>query len=371
MRRPRPGDLLLPAFIVGGIGLAVIAVALATTPEPAIRAWHAAAILVLGLSLGAIVVMMIAALTGGAWSLALRPPLLAMAGMLPLGLAAMLVPALGMTTLLPWIGADAAVPEKLARKLIYFSPALQIGRLLLYGSAFMLIGSLVGAFGRTPYPRRLAQLSVIGLIVYALAITFFSTDWLLALDPLFSSTVYGMLEASGELVGAFAAGVLTLWLAGWLDKSDESAPGVLVAEDLANLLFGFDLIWVYLAFMQWLVVWSGDLPDEIGWYLARSAGLWQALLFALLALHAGLPIVALLSRRLKRSPRGLAAIAAAILLGHVVGVAWRVGPAPHASGALAASLMLAAFAGLGGVWTGGTSWLMLGRPRPRWRKVNV
>jgi len=331
------------------VALLVLLAGFFFAPAATIGSWLAADLAVLGLSLGALLVLMIHDLSVGRWGEALRPPLLAMAIALPFPLIWLLAPIFGVERVLPWIFAN---PESLAdevrKKLVYLDPAFLIGRTIVIAAIWLAILWVVALRPDNRAASRKTW-SVVGLVVYAVTMTFFATDWMVALDQKFYSTIYPMLEAGGELAGAFAAGVLGLYLLAPDSLRAETADKVRLSEDLANLLFGFVLLWVYLAFMQWLIVWSGDLPEEIGWYLTRSSGPWPFVLWAIILLHGVVPTAGFLSRRLKRSPRGLALLALSVLAGHLLDVVWRIQPA-FPTGVLSLVITIAAFVALGGLW---------------------
>ena len=117
------------------------------------------------------------------------------------------------------------------------------------------------------------------------------------------------------------------------------------------MLFGFMLTWAYLAFMQWIVVWAGDLPNDIGWYLRRGTGGWGILLWLVVLLQFALPFLAFLARAIKRSHRGLVWLATVVLAGHIVETVWRVRPALAAPRLSLAWLDLAAPIAVGCLWT--------------------
>ena len=96
---------------------------------------------------------------------------------------------------------------------------------------------------------------------------------------------------------------------------------------LGKLLFAAVVLWAYLAFMQLLVAWMGDLPDEAAWYLPRLAGGWGLFGLAVLVGHFVLPFALLLGRAAKRAPRVLAATALLVLIAHAADLAWLILPA--------------------------------------------
>jgi hypothetical protein len=361
-----PERVVLPGLVAGGSGLVCFTAGVVLAPPVAVRSWLVAALFFLGLSLGALIVLMIHNLTGGRWGDLIRPQLLAMMSALPWTLLAMAVPLVRPADILGWTtSAPAALPPAVRAKLGYFAPFFLSARTII-----ALVLWVVIALAIATRPQRSSEArtwSIAGLIVVMVTTLFFTTDWMLAPEPEFYSTIYAVLELSGEVVGAFALAILVLFLLGGLDRQPAVDRDTLISEDVANLFFGFILLWVYLAFMQWLIVWSGDLSDEIGWYLRRGSGVWLVLLIALLILHFAIPFAALLSRRVKRSPAALAVVAAIVLGGHLVDVIWRLAP-PMVSGLAGGTIAVASFAAIGGVWVAGVAWELGGRPSAaRWR----
>jgi hypothetical protein len=181
-----------------------------------------------------------------------------------------------------------------------------------------------------------------------------------SLEPDFYSTIYPMLVASEQLVAALAA---TILLAGRLDAGPGGEARSTLGEDLGKLLISAVFFWGYLAFMQWIVIWSGNLPDEIGWYLVRMNGGWQVLLWAIVCLGFAVPFVGLVSRPGKRDPRWLAAIVGATLLGQMLEGVWRIAPAFPPSGLMLAMLVPAALL-IGGAGLFATNYLLARQRHP-------
>jgi hypothetical protein len=351
--RLRIGSTVL---VVAGVGLILTLAGFWLAPSAAMGGWLAADLFLLGLSLGAFVLLMIYHLTGGRWGAAMRPALAAMTAALPLPLAGMLVPVLGLAGVLSWPGVAAeTLPERAPHKLFYLDPTFVLGRTVLCAIVWIGLLLLFGLIGMRRTHRWGSAPSIVGLAAYALTIAFFSTDWMVGLDPTFSSRMHPFLEASGEIVGAFAASIVVLHAIGALSAKIQPADGVRPVENVANVFFGLILLWAYLAFTQWLAMRFGAHPGGGGWFIRRSVGVWRLVLIAVVVLHAILPIACLLKRRLKRSPRALARLAGAVLFGHFLDVVWRILPAFPAPGA-AAAMMLAALAGLGGLWVAVVAW---------------
>jgi len=201
--------------------------------------------------------------------------------------------------------------------------------------------------------RRLARsratspvsLSAGGLISYVLCMNFASTDWVMSLDPEWYSTVFVIVFITGQFLAALA--LMTALLCGF---SSRSAVPAKVFHDLGNMLLAFVIFWIYVAFAQLLIIWSGNLPKEISWYLPRSRGGWQWLALVLMIGEFLLPFALLLSRETKRQPRRLAIICLGIILAHVLNNFWLVAPAFHPDGFRVHWLDATELVALGGFW---------------------
>jgi hypothetical protein len=110
------------------------------------------------------------------------------------------------------------------------------------------------------------------------------------------------------------------------------------------------MLWAYLAYAQLIVIWSADLPHEIGWYLHRIAGAWRWIAVALLLFHFFAPFCFLLFRPVKRNPHFLVGIAAIIFLAHIVDLWWMVAPSVYQIGFHISWMAPAAFIAIGGIW---------------------
>jgi hypothetical protein len=123
-------------------------------------------------------------------------------------------------------------------------------------------------------------------------------------------------------------------------------------HDLGKLLLAFVMLWAYLSFSQFLIIWSGNLPEEIPWYIRRLGSGWQWLALVLVVFHFALPFLLLLSRDLKRNARTLGMVAVGVLLVRIVDLFWLVGPdlKGHGHGLAVHWMDLAATVALGGAW---------------------
>ena len=164
---------------------------------------------------------------------------------------------------------------------------------------------------------------VLGL--YGITVTFGSFDWLMSLDPHWFSTIFGVLIVAGQAVTALSFAIVVLALLVQVPPFS-----LLVTqghfEDLGNLLLSAVIFWAYIAFMQYFIIWSGNLPEDVLWYLHRLEGGWNWIPLGLLFFHFIVPFLLLLSGRVKRDPRRLAAIALLVLFADLMHLYWLVAP---------------------------------------------
>ena len=159
----------------------------------------------------------------------------------------------------------------------------------------------------------------------------------MSLEPRFNSSDFGM------IVGAQDA-LLALSIAVGVTAAVPST-----RDDLGRLLLSVLVLWAYLDFMQLLIVWQSDLPHEAAWYLRRIHGPWGVLTAVLAVGHFLLPFAALLVPPLRRSPRGIAAVAGLLVLMAVLRGWWLVLPA---AGRAPGWIDLAAVLAIGGLSAG-------------------
>lgn len=342
-----------------GLGLAALALTLAgaffSGPQ-FYRSYLFAYLFWAGMALGCLALLMLQYLTGGGWGLAIRRILEAGTRTLPL-VAVLFVPvALGMKALYVWAQPEAvAADELLQHKAAYLNAPFFLARAGFYfavwlGLAWLLHrGSLAEERGEAGAMRRLRVLSAPGLIAYGLTATFASVDWVMSLEPHWFSTIYGVLFIVGQALAALALAVVVLQrLSGQPPLKEVVTRGHF--HDLGNLLFAFVMLWAYVSFSQFLIIWSGNLPEETPWYLHRLGHGWQWISLALVVFHFAVPFLLLLSRRTKRAAATLAMVAIGLLLMRAVDLFWLVMPNFYGDSLRVHWLDVTALAGIGGVW---------------------
>ena len=149
---------------------------------------------------------------------------------------------------------------------------------------------------------------------------------MMSLDPRWTSTIYGVMVITGDALATLAMMiVVSLLLRTARPMSEMATPGRL--NDLGNLMLAFVMLWAYMSFCQFLIIWSGNLSEEIPWYLRRTRGGWQWVALALILVHFFLPFFVLLLRESKRHPKYLLRVAVCILVMHWVDLIWLIIPA--------------------------------------------
>lgn len=361
----------LVAAAAGAVCFAVLAFTPLAGPHPLTQAavsYSVAFHFWLAVPLGCLVVLMIHYLTGGAWGVLLRPVLEASARTLGL-LAVLFLPLagalfLGASSPYPWARpleyvARGEVLEELREKTWLLNPPFVLARAAIYFAVWLALAYFLRAWakrwraGDAAAGGRLPALSGPGLVLYAVTVTFAAIDWVMSLEPFWTSTMYPPLYAIGQVTAGFAfATAAAVLLSKYPPLAGRVTPKHL--RDLGGLLLTFVMLWAYLAFSQFLLVWAGNLPDETPYYLKRMRGGWEWVGIALIALHFAVPFLLLLFRDVKDNGAALLAVALGVLVMRFVDAVWWVEPAfPHEGAAPYWLLDVSAFVALGGVWVWG------------------
>jgi hypothetical protein len=354
------------ALIVALVGLAAAVFGAIASPVSFYRAYLIAFIFVLAVPMGSLALLMIQHLSGGGWGVATRRTLEASARTLPL-IALLFIPvAFGMHHLYEWTHLDVVAKDPILQwKAPYLNTPFFLVRAALYFVLWIALALLLTKWSkdqdaRGGDDRRLRLLSGAGILLYGLSITFAAVDWVMSLDPHWYSTIFGMILMVSEGLSALA---FTIVMSFYLSRR---APmqHVLTPQrfhDLGKLLLGFVMLYAYLAFSQFLIVWSANLPEEVPWYLARSRAGWTWL-SAILALgHFVFPFGLLLLRDMKRNAGRLAGLAVFILGMRFVETLWLIAPQFQHDGLTSAWLAAAITLGLFGLWLVVFCWNLKGR----------
>jgi len=298
-------------------------------------------------SLGCLALLLLHHVFRAEWGRAVLPALEAGAKTLPL-MMILFAPVLlgGMAELYPWFrpedAGDMAQHRGAYLNMPFFAARFAAYFVVWIGLAVFLTASSRRHLSSAVAEQMRTNVSAPGLALFVLTVTFAVTDWVMSTEQQWSSTIFGVWFITGQALSAVA--LAALWYAG----RGGVAPRVL--RDLGNLMLAFTLMWAYISLSQYLIIWSGNLPEEASFYLRRSHEGWQALGLLLIIGQFLVPFLALLSGKTKRSPSGLALVALWTLLMRAVDVYWIVSPSVRPGGALPSLFDLLAFGALGGLW---------------------
>lgn len=323
-------------------------------------------------TLGCLAILMMTNIVGGRWGFVIRRPLEAGTCLFPLT-AVLGIPLLvwGIPRLYAWGNAAVRAQDEHLRNHVYLQTSGFIYRYIVYFFAWITLAWFINKYSalqdRAPdlvTKRRLEAVSGPGLVIFVFTVTFASIDWLMSLDPHWSSTIYGFLLIAGQALAAISFVIVVLVI---LQKAP-SMNSILQARhyhDLGKLMLTFVMLWAYFSFSQFLLIWAGNLPEEIKWYLVRAHGGWWWVGMALIFLHFALPFVLLLSRDLKRSPRRLVLLATFMIVMRWVDIFWLIAPNPlpgRPHGVSFDWLDIILTLAIGGLWLGAYFWQLGKRP---------
>jgi len=352
----------------GAAGAVVSAIGGMMHPAQFFQSYLMAYMFVLGLTLGSLALAMVHQLSGGAWGVVIRRPAGAATRVLPIVTVLFLPIVLGMHDLYEWTHEDVVARDPiLAGKQVYLNTTFFLARAALYFAGWNAVSYFLNRWSleqdRTGNPRlarRMQRLSGGGLLVYGLFVTFASFDWLMSLAPHWFSTIYGVLIMGGQALTAMAFLIVVLvWLSRRPPLRDIVAPSHF--HDLANLMLAFVMLWAYFSFSQYLIIWSGNLPEEITWYLHRMQTGWRGVAVALVVFHFAVPFALLLSRRIKRAANTLLAVALAILVARLIDLFWLIAPEFHQDGLVVSWMDVVVPVTLVSIWLAAFVWQLRGR----------
>jgi hypothetical protein len=345
------------SLLVGALFALVSLAGLASDPAQFFRSYLVAFADVLGVALGSLAILMLHHMSGGAWGLVIRRILEASSRTIPL-VALFAVPLfLGLRHLYPWADPSRVAGDEILRhRAVYMNPtgvAIRLAVSLLLWTLFaQALSRMSKKQDEAPDPgleRKMQLVAAPGLAVYCLLVTVVAIDLLMSLDPHWFSAIYGVYVVGGQALSGLAFTlVVCLFLARKGPMEDILQPRHV--HDLGKLLLAFTMLWAYFALSQFLIIWSGNLPEEIGFFRDRLTGGWGVVSLALALFHFAVPFVFLLSRNFKRDIGKLVWIAGLLLFMRWVDLFWLVSPAFHPGKLSLHWLDLTTAVALFGIW---------------------
>ena len=317
-------------------------------PDQFYSAWLAGFWFLLSLPLGALALLMIWDLTGGAWEAIARLPLAAMAATMPLFILYFLPVIAGMQRLYPWLPPEAAPGLHnhwyLNSEFFFIRAAVYLVLWNGFAAWRVLRPALPDGEGA---PGSWQLLSAIGLALLGFSVTFASFDWLMSTEPSWFSSIYGMNSGAGQMLVCLAAAVILIALAGPPRGMARDAFAQRLAS-LVMILLAVLVFWAYTAFSQWLIIWEENLRTEIRWYVERWRGAWASVLYGLALAHFLVPFMCLVWTPAKRRPGLVASMGLLLMVSDLVYVWWLLLPSlQHARFTWLHPLVAL---GMGGLW---------------------
>ena len=292
----------------------------------------------LGVALGSMAILMIRHLTGGGWGMVIRRILGAAMRTLPL-LAVLFIPLIfGMRSLYIWARPLELVADKHLREHLeditktYLTTNGFIIRAIIYFAIWNLLSFLLShwsrqtdAAGAPDNTQKFKAVAGPGLILYGFTISFAAIDWVMSLDPSWISTIFGLVILIGEVLSAMCfAVVVERILFNYKPMSEMLKPDFV--HDHGKWMLTFIMVWAYFNYSQWLIIWAGNLPMEISYYLRRLNGGWGYVGLFIVIFHFAIPFAILLSRPFKRNIRKLVWLAVWLMVMRYVDLFWVIEP---------------------------------------------
>ncbi len=236
------------------------------------------------------------------------------------------------------------------------------GRYIVYFGVFGLIGFTILRWAKSfeahddeASKRKLVGLSAPGIVIWAILMTFFATDWVMSIEPTWASSMFPVVFGMNQILTTLAFSTLLFYS---LTKGKADILAIVKDKfriDIGSLILGFTMVWSYASFCQYMLIWAGNLPEEIAYYLKRGGGTepngWLYLAYFLMIFHWLTPFIVLLFREIKLNPKAMQCMTALLLIVCAADVIWWLVPAvPHEHGNLHVIMALAAIIGVGGLW---------------------
>lgn len=357
------------ALGAGAIFLILSAIGWYLNPPQFLHSYLVAFWFWLALTLGCLAVLMIHYMVTGRWGYLARRPLEAGSRAVPL-MALFFIPILiSLSGLYKWANPVTLASLDLAPfKRAYLNTPFWVVRAIIYFAIWWLWVYLLNrwssqedANGGSRYFDRMRHLSGPGLVLFGFTITYAAVDWVMSLEPGFFSTIYGMIFMVVPALLGVALVVLVLTV------FSRQEPFTTLAEpkrfnDYGNLLLVFIMLWAYLQFDQFLIIWAGNLQDEIPWYVVRARGTWGGVAVALFLFHFAVPFLLVLQRAVTRRNRVLAVVCILLVVMEAVDLYWMISPAFAPQGPQLSWLDPVTFLGIGGIWVAFFAWQLKRRP---------
>lgn len=362
----RGGAAIAIAGGLGAIGLALWMVGLALDPRHALFAYLTAWSFAAFLAVGALVFLAAGHAMNATWVVAVRRLAEAVVAIMPVLLVGAVPVLIGADELYPWVNPPASLTAHELHQLHHKQPWLDLplfaARAATYFVVWIGAAWVLRAWSLRPRERngRERAFSSAALPLIGIAVTFAAFDWLMSLEPLWLSTMFGLYVFAGGFLAALALITLLAWLARRRALRDDLTEQHFYA--MGRLLLAFVVFWAYCGYFQAMLIRIADLPAEVTYFLRRVEGGWLVVSYVLILGHFAAPLAVLLIRRWKLVPGAMAAVSGWLLVMCYVDAYWLVMPAMDGHGAAPDWLELCALVGVSGACVAFAAWRQRGRP---------
>ena len=356
------------ALLAGIAGVLLAITGFVLDREQFLRSYLYAYVYWTGMSLGCMGILLLHHVVGGKWGMVIRRMCEAGTRMLPYMFLLLIPVLLSIPTLYVWARPEAVNDANIQTKAAYLNVPFFIGRTVFYFAIWFLYSHRLNKWsaeqdrtGDEQLIGKMRSFSAPGLVVFVMTATFAFIDWIMSLEPHWFSTIYGAMFLIGEVLESFAFVIaLAIVLARWSPLKEYMTPQHL--HDLGNLMFAFMVLWAYLSFSQFIIIWAGNLPEEIPWYLRRLNGGWGWVALTLVIFHFATPFVLLLMRGIKRHTDRLFRVCMLMIAIRLVDVYWVVEPSFYNQQLKVHWMDFATPLAVGGLWLAGYFWQLKSRP---------
>ena len=321
------------AMVMMFVGAIAFAVTLMKSPDRAWFAYLTGFMYFFIIAIGGLFFTSIQHLTKAGWSVNIRRFSESFTAYLPVAFVAALGLLFGGHHLWEWFDkAKVASDELLQHKSGYLNPTFFVVRLVLFFGLWLFFANKLVGFslrqdktGEEGLTQKTVPWSIAFLLTFALSFSLFGVDLLMSLQPHWFSTIYGVYLFGGLFQSTMATMILLIQhcrnrglLTGYVDENH--------MHDLGKFMFAFTVFWAYIAYSQYMLIWYANLPEETIFFLPRVSGPWMFMSAGLLLFKFVVPFLALLSRRAKRNPTMLGAVAILILFMQYIDLHWLIYP---------------------------------------------
>jgi len=209
--------------------------------------------------------------------------------------------------------------------------------------------------------KRMRLLAAGGMVLYVITMTMASVDWAMSIEPHFYSAIYGVIYMVGQGLSTLAFMLLLVYFLGQ-KKPMSDAVGTLEIHSLSKMMLAFVVLWTYVSYGQYIIIWSGNIPEFTPWYINRTEEGWSLLALALILFYFAVPFFLLLSRRLKQNLSLVWGVALLVLVMRTVEIFWLIAPDFYTSGFTFDPMYIGTHLLLGGIWLTAFVWMLKRRP---------